>query len=286
MPHPFKYRIIQWYCLIFYVLMVYKWCNGLLLYQIQPSFFYSREDIFTWLFMQTGVHQLLLNNWKGWILMDTLFYAIPLIYLLLFRINQKLSLAAAFAMLMINWVYVQCYTLYPTNSIEGHIAWLFFPFIFMFNNQQSFKLLLEGLRYLFLYLFISAGVWKFAQGGISNTHQMSGILLMQHISLLTNASEYWQSKMILYIIENPIFGYCLYMASALLELIFVIGFFTKKYDRWLVAGFLLFLFMDFWIMRIPYFDLLPLLLTMHLNNINGRSNERSSSTSVSNNYIT
>lgn len=263
--------------------MVYKWCNGLWLYQIQPSFFYTREDIFTWLFMQTGIHQWLLNNWNGWILLDALFYSIPLIYLLLFRVNEKLSLAAAFAMIIINWVYAQCYTLYPTNSIEGHVGWLLFPIIFMFNNPPSFKLLLEGLRYFFLYLVLSAGVWKFAQGGIFNTHQMSGILLMQHTSLLTNSAGYWQSKMILYIIETPLLGYSLYAASALLELIFVIGFFTKKYDRWLVSGFLLFLFMDYWIMRIPYFELLPLLLTMHLNFNNGRNNERSSSTSVSNN---
>src|SRR6476619_6463667 len=98
--------------------MIYKWMNGLFLYQLQPSFFYTRQDLTTWLFMQTGLHRWLLNNFFGWNLFDGLFYSIPAIYLLAYRYSQKISSAFAVLMLIINWCYVQCYTLYPSNSIE------------------------------------------------------------------------------------------------------------------------------------------------------------------------
>src|SRR5436190_17577130 len=141
--------------------MFYKWMNGLFLYQIEPAFFYTRQDLITWLFMQTGVHQWLLNNARGWILFDALFYSMPLLYLVIYNYAKKFSSIVAIAMLLVNWCYVQCYTLYPSNSIEAHIAWLLFPIAFIPQNKKTFQLLLEGLRYFFLYFFVSAGVWKF-----------------------------------------------------------------------------------------------------------------------------
>jgi len=41
-------------------------------------------------------------------------------------------------------------------------------------------------------------------------------------------------------------------------------FFTKKYDRFLAMFFVLFLIADYYLMRIPYFELTPLLLTLLL----------------------
>lgn len=262
--------VVKYYCIIFYVLMVYKWFNGMFMYQMQPSFFYIREDIFTWFFMQTGLHQWLLNNNAGCILLDTLFYAAPLVYFISFRYNPKLSPGIAIAMLLINWSYIQCYTLFPTNSIEGHLAWLLFPVIFIFENEKTFQLLFEGLRYFFLFFFFSSGIWKLAQGGLFNPAQMSGVLLFQHSAMLTNSPFFWQSKMILYLIQNKGTGYFLYLSSALLQLFFITGFFTKKYERWLAIGFIFFLLMDYLIMRIPYFEVMPLLLTLLIHSKRNR----------------
>jgi hypothetical protein len=233
--------------------------------------------------MQTGLHQWLLNNENGWFLFDTLFYTAPFIYFLHYRYKPAWSCISAIVLLLINWMYIQCYTLYPTNSIGGHLAWLLFPMAFIFNNEKTFQLLFEGLRYFFLFFFFSSGVWKFAEGGIFNSAQMSGVLLFQHGALLTNSPLYWQSKMILYLIQNQAVGYFLYVSTGLLQLAFLVGFFTKKYDGWLAAGFIFFLLMLYFIMRIPYFEvlalLLPLIIYPHKKNIP----KHYSSTSVSNN---
>ena len=265
MNSSFKYRVIKAYCIVFYALMIYKWLNGFLLYQLQPSFFYTRQDLATWVFMQTGLHQWLLNNPFGWILFDALFYISPFL-LFLANKTKKLETPAAIAMLVINWCYVQCYTLYPSNSIEGHTAWLLFPFIFLTRQGQTFLLLYEAVRYFFLYFFVSAAIWMFAQGGIFHVHEMSGILLYQHQQLLTNSPDYWHTRFILYLIQHRFLSYTLYLSATILELLFIVGFFTKKYDRMLLILFIIFLIADNFIMRIPYFEVAALALPLFIKN--------------------
>jgi hypothetical protein len=234
----------------------------MLLFQLQPAFFYTREDIFTWVFMQTGLHTWLLNNKPGCILFDVLFYIMPAIYLLHYRTNKSTAHITAICMLLINWVYVQCYTLYPSNSIEGHLAWLLFPLVFMVKKDDTFKVLFEGLRYFFLFFFASAGLWKLRQGGAFNHLEMSGVLLYQHAQLLTSSPGYWQSRLITWLVQHPWLSYGLYLFATAIELFFITGFFTKRFDKLLVILFILFLIMDYLFMRIPYFEVLPLLLTL------------------------
>lgn len=248
--------------MLFYALMMYKWLNGLFLYQLQPSFFYLRKDGFTWLFMQTGIHKWLLDNKTGWIIFDIFFYSMPALYLISYFYKKNLSLFAALLMLIVNWVYVQCYTLYPSNSIEGHVAWLLFPLAFVAKDEKTFILLFKGLRYFFLFVIASAGIWKIAQGGLFNVEQMSGILLLQHGQLLTNSPQYWQSNFIRYLAANPLLSYFLYLITALMELIFFTGFFTKKYDFILLLFLVIFLIANYFVMRIAYFEISPFLLTL------------------------
>lgn len=243
--------------------MLYRLYNGMFLYQLQPAFTYTRQDAFTWLFMQTGLHQWLLNNRAGCLLFDILFVTAPAVYWLHYRYATRTCLISAIWMVLVNWVYVQCYTLYPINSIEGHIAWLMFPLVFLAQKEKTFNVLFNGLRYFFLYFFASAGLWKLRQHGVFNQEQMSGILLFQHNQLLTNSPGYWQSRFILWLIQHPLAGYLLYVVATVMELAFVIGFFTKRWDKLLAALFIAFLLADFIVMRIPYFEALPLLLTLY-----------------------
>lgn len=237
----------------------------MMMYQVQPLFFYTREDLFTWVFMQTGLHQWLLSNDAGWYFFDLIFYTAPLQLLIATYRWQKTIPAFAFYMLIVNWIYIQCYTLYPTTSIEGYTPWLLFPVAFMFCNEKTFSLLIDALRYFFLFFMFSAGSWKFIQGGILNIQEMSGVLLYQHSHQLTNSPSYWQTDFYYWLIQHETISWLLYAGANVIELIFIVGFFTKKYDRMLAALFIIFLIADYFIMRIPYFEMLPFLLTMQLN---------------------
>lgn len=231
------------------------------LFQAAPYFFVNRFDGITWLFMQTGIHQWLIDNPTGWVIADTLFYAMPLTWYIIDRYHPQASIYAAICWLIINWFYVQFYTLFPTNSIEGHVGWLLMPLVFAARRLKTFYFLMHGLRYFFLFFFVSAAIWKFRLGGLFYPQQMSGILLLQHGNYLISAPGSWFAQLVTWLVQNERVGYTLYLVSALLELAFIIGFFTKQFDKWLVAGLILFLVMDFFIMRIPYFEILPMSLT-------------------------
>jgi hypothetical protein len=262
LTHQHRKQIVALYCCIFYVLMLFKWSAGLFLYQVQPFVFNTRFDLLTWLLMQTGLHQSLISNPNVRIVFDAGFYSMPLLYWLAFKRNEKISVVLAALMLLVNWVYLQCYTLYPTNSIESYTAWLLFPFLFMTINLRSFYFVLHSLRYFFLFLFASAGIWKFVQQGILHIDQMSGVLLFQHKEHLVSAPGYWFSNMIYWLINHSTVSYLLYLGGALLELFFLVGFFTRKFDKWLIVGFILFIVVDLLLMRIYYWELSPFLLTL------------------------
>ncbi|MES2646235.1 MAG: hypothetical protein V4717_05125 [Bacteroidota bacterium] len=268
-----RQRFTITFLVIFYILAIYKLLNGLWLFQAAPYFFINRFDGTTWLLMQTGIHQWLLNNRTGWILFDVAFYVMPLTWYLAYKSHEGAGTIAAILWLIVNWVYVQCYTLYPINSIESHIAWLLIPLLFATTRLKSFYFVMHGLRYFFLFFFASAGIWKLRQGGIFYPEQMSGILLMQHADYLVSAPGTIFTKYIYWLVKHPAIGQALYVGATLLELFFIIGFFSRKYDKWLMAGFGLFLLSDQLLMRIPYFEVLPLALPLFFSKYKEPVNE-------------
>ena len=255
-------KIIGGYCLVFYALLLYKWYNGMLLYQLQPNVYNTRPDVTTWIFMQGHLHLLLLHSPVARILFDAFFYSMPLFYWLAFKRKPHLAVMVALLMLFVNFVYVQCYTLFPANSIESYTAWLLFPLLFLTVQLRLFYIVFHALRYFLLYIFTSAAIWKVVQGGLFNLEQMSGVLLFQHKDYLASSPDYWFSHLIYWLVNHTSVSYCLYLAATFLEIFFVIGFYTKKADRFLLVSLVLFMLMDLFIMRIPYWELMPFGLTL------------------------
>jgi hypothetical protein len=258
-------RLLYQYCLVFYLLLVYKWLNGLLLYQVAPLLFVNRPDVTTWFFMLTGFHCQLTVSATARLLADGLFYAAPLLVYGVFRKFPRLSAIAATGMLLINWLYVQCFTLFPINSIEGHIAWLLFPLAFLPRRAVTFELVRDGLRYFFLFFFASAGIWKLVQGGFFQEGQLSAILTAQHADILVLQPGSLYARFLTFFIDHTVLSNSLYRIATLLELVFITGFFTRRFDRQLALLFLVFLLFDHLFMRITYYEVIPFLLTFRLN---------------------
>ena len=253
---------VMWFCILFYVLMIYKWMNGLFLYQLVPHIFNTRFDFATWLLINTGIHKWLIDNPVGCVTFDIAFYISPILYWFFYKKNIKAASVFCIIMLGINIIYLECYTLYPANSIESFIVWLLFPLLLMAPTINSFYYLLNGLRYFFLFIFSSAAVWKFVQYGIFNTEEMSGVLLYQHKEYLVSSPNDYFTTFIYWLINHKNISFVLYAIATALELIFVVGFFTKKKDNYLIMLFLIFIVMDLLIMRIPYWELSPFVLTL------------------------
>jgi hypothetical protein len=222
--------------------------------------------------MKTGIHQSLLNNVTGWLIWDIVFYSMPFLLWFTYFKNIRLSTIISVIMLFVNWLYIQLYTLYPANSIESYTSWLLFPFLFVTLNLRRFYFILQGLRYFFLYFFASAGLWKIVQQGIFNMNQMSGVLLYQHKEYLSSSYN-WYASFIYWLINHPSTSYLFYLSATLLELSYIIGFFTKKYDHFLIAGFLVFLLIDILLMRIHYWEVSAFLIALYYSRFKFPQNE-------------
>lgn len=259
-----RLRFTYAWLIICYGLAAYKWVNGLWLYQVDPYLVVTRFDGVSWLLQQTGFMQAVLQHQWLQALLDGLFYGLPLGYgILAGGGKQKQAARFAWGWLVSNWLYVLSYCSYTTNSIESHTGWLLFPLLFATTTLPSFFYLMHGLRYFFLYFFFSAGVWKLTQGGALEHLTMTRILIEQHKDWLVTAGPQVHAQAIRWLIQHPIAGYALYLVATAIELLFAIGFFTKKYDKWLMAGFVAFLAFDYWVMRIPYFEVMPYLLCLY-----------------------
>lgn len=254
-------QITAAYCVLFYLLMLHKLYNGFLLFQIQPHLFGVRFDMVTWMLMETGVHRWLLDNSTGWLIFDAVFYVMPLLYFIIFIKRQNLAPFVAAVMLLVNWIYIECYTLYPANSIESFTPWLLFPFLFLTANINQFYFVLHGLRFFFIFFFASSGVWKITQGGVFYPGQMSGVLLFQHKEYLVTSKD-WYTRFVYFLVRRPQLSFVLYVGAAMLELFFFVGFFTRRYDKFLIVLFIVFLLLDNLFMRIPYWEVTPFFITL------------------------
>jgi hypothetical protein len=260
-----RQSVVVAYLSVFYVLALWKWLEGGWLYQYAPFVFQTRIDGTTWLFMRSGLHQWLISHPGLYFWADLFFYTMPLLWYWVDRRWPGRSWLLGWLMLIVNWVYVQTFTLYPTNSIEGHFAWLMMPLLFLSRDEKGFSLVLSGLRYVFLFFFFSAGFWKIFWGGVFIPAQMSNILIAQHAHLLTQNPQTLYTQWIQWLIHHPTIGWVLYLLAMLIELIFAVGFFTRRWDRWLLVLFLLFLFFDHLIMQIAYYEMLPMLIPLYFS---------------------
>jgi hypothetical protein len=62
-------------------------------------------------------------------------------------------------------------------------------------------------------------------------HHMQAVLLQQHRELLALDPQWWLSRFFQSIILNPTLAQALYIMSAILELFFLTGFFSFRYDN-------------------------------------------------------
>lgn len=260
---PIRQSVVLTYLFVFYVLALWKWLDGGWLYQYAPFAFQTRMDGTTWLFMRLGLHQWMISHPWAYIWADLFFYSVPALWYFADRHWPRYAWLVGWLMLMVNWTYVQAFTLYPTNSIEGHFAWLMMPLLFLMRDQKGFSLVLGGLRYVFLFFFFSAGVWKIYLGGVFNPAQLSNILAFQHGHVLALSPESSFAQWINWLIDHSRIGWTLYIVANVAELVFVVGFFTMKWDRWLVVLFLLFLLLDRLIMQIGYYEMIPMLIPLY-----------------------
>jgi len=227
-----------------------RWWQGLLLHQLYLAPFVSVEaDNTFWLIHALQTPYYSINNFFVGSFLDFCWIAISL-YGLLGKYNRILSIIMTG--LFIN--YFLTYNSVATHHEHTLVGLLFFIPLLLVKNPKNFVLTFVTIRHYAVFALFAAGFWKVWRGSFVHPTQMSEILKRQHLDYMTCYPDAYFSDIITYLIEHPNLSNLLWHSAWIIEVVFIIGFFTRRFDKLLGLGILLFFFLDYWIMNLFFVE--------------------------------
>ena len=250
-----KEKYHQWmfgFLLIFFVQWFFQ---GHFLVQLNnPVLKITSIDNTYWLFCILRIPQFVIKNAFA-------FDALLMLFLFVsFITNKKWCFRI---LLLIVIVHVVSFNVYSGIHSKSCVILPLVLLPFCFPKHQL--LLKDGVRYYLLFVFVSAAIFKITNGGLFHADQFVHILENQHVdlSILNPTSLTYQIS--LWLIDHPIIATILWLLFFACELVFIIGFFTKKHDLFLAFVLILIIVHTYILMRISLFDFM-LFLPLLVNN--------------------
>lgn len=237
--------IFSW---LFLILIYFFATNSLLSQLQQPVLITPGSDNTFWLLHLTGLPQFLLSNKPAALIFDIVVTSSCLVCIFVPR--QRM-----FTIMTIvgTWLLYVCYT----TSVGKHyvqIGYLLAPLPFLVLGSKRFSLAWEGLRYWVCFLFVSAGLYKIYYGGFFDPTNMRNILSLENASWMFFEPDTTQRRVIQFFIAHPPAAQWLYRLAAILQAGLIVGFFTKRFDTWLLVLLLAFHLANFMLLHISFVD--------------------------------
>ncbi len=206
------------------------------------SFFEFGVDIFFGLVFAIGAPQFIVQHFWVGVLLDA---AILILMMLLYRNPKQNKVAIAlFVLTILFYVTLMGYLTHRNFHAGMFLVWI--PFLF--RNGVSRSLAWEATRYYILFFYFSAGLLKLLHHAIYNVNALSNNLVNQFKPYYIEGNTGIRTQVNLYLIDHPVIGYALLVVATAVELICIVGFFTKKFDAALVFLLLLFHLVNWFIM--------------------------------------
>lgn len=241
----FSFVVFSWLLVIF----IYRFFSDSLLHQLQQPVLITPEiDNTYWLFHYLQVPEWLTQNHGAAMLFDSVLFA--LIMGCIFYSGIRIL---PLMLLVLLWTYFIVF-----NTFAGHhyyyVGFLFVIIPFLAREKKNHDLLFDAVRYLFCFLYTSSGLYKLIRGVPFNPEQMQSILMNDNASEIYHNPESFHSDAILYFIQHPSLSQTIFICAMLIELSFLLGLFTKKYDLWLLLGLTVFHTGNYFMTGIPFLE--------------------------------
>lgn len=154
--------------------------------------------------------------------------------------------------LFIYFIYFITLNSYGAHHTHAGIGILLAPVPFLFSSNITFYLLWQALRYYTLFIYASAFVWKLFRLSFLNSNH--GLLILKNnlTPYLYYNPDTALAKCYLWLLQNPFWANAMYITGFILEGTFIMGFFTKKYDTYLLI-FSFILIIGFWFLADAFF---------------------------------
>ncbi len=151
---------------------------------------------------------------------------------------------------MLYFIVFHSYFMHHGHSLIG-LLFVMVPFVL---PERYFYEAMRGVRYYALFIYVSAGLWKLFRGDFFSLAYFSDVLQKQNIEILLQHPEHFQSKFIAGLLDYMAVTYFMWMILMLVQISFVVGFFTEKYDKKLMLVSFLFPVISCFLMNINFFE--------------------------------
>lgn len=244
-PRNFMARAI--FAWLFLVLVYFFFTHTLVSQMQQPVLVYPGSDNTFWLFHLLHIPQYLLQHYWAALFFDVVLTTSCLVCI--FVPGQRLF---TWITVIGTWILYVCYCT-AAGKHYAQIGYLITPIAFLALRPQRFQFTWELVRYWVCFLYVSAGIYKIWYGGFAAADNMSNIVAQTHADWLPLVQDGWRSQAAQWLIEHPASQW-FYRLVTVIDLALIVGFFTKKYDKWLVLGLIAFHVGNYLLLQISFVE--------------------------------
>lgn len=173
-------------------------------------------------------------------------------------VRQNISCTIFF---IFHFIYFVVYNMTAAHHYHIH-GTTFMGLAFLFRSRTNFAYVLLFLRFGFCFMMFSAAAWKIYRGNITHVDQFYSFMLEYHADNLLRSADSWRTGLVRFLLGYKWLLHSFWLLLIALEFLFIAGFLTLRWDRLLLAAYLLFFTGAFVLMDIYSYDNLLFLLTL------------------------
>ena len=254
---PFKLKerkkIVRILFLLILIFETYLYYSNTLLHQLKKPLLKLLDlDVTYYVFHFLKIPATIINNSFLSFSFDLILFI--LIILIIIYPLKRFLIVSFFILFFTYLITRNSYGVFHEHLFNG-VIFAVFPFIF--RSNLTTKYLWEFTRYIHLFIYSSAFLWKIGRFSFFDSNQLSSIIELNLTSYMLENPKTYFTYFYKSILLHPYFLFLIGLIGLLLEALFLIGFFTKKYDSYLFfLG--IFIHCFFWIFADAFY--FPILL--------------------------
>lgn len=254
--------VVRGIYILYLITFAFKYYNGGFFHQFgNPLMMFPQLNITYWAFLLLKIPQFFTSNIYAAAFADL---ALLSSCVLLIVYPKKYIFAIVFT--VFNWLNYMGWCMVNVYQPSLPIGMLLVSIPTMFKSDFKFSLSFWAVRFWACFLYFEAGLLKVTRGGALHLNHMSDLFkeTMVH-SLYQSQSHTLRDKIRYFIIEHEAFAQTLFVSATILEICFIIGFFTRKHDYLLLFLFLLFHFANYYLLGMVFLNSQIMLVCCFIN---------------------
>lgn len=216
------------------------------------------DSYFYWISLATGIPHFIINNYIVCILVDVLTVLFPFLYL--FSKKYKKWWLSLFVIFF--WIQTSTVEIFSCSHSKSVVC-LFLAILPIFFSGKKFLLMVDFARYAGAFFLVSAAYFKYVNGALVKKGNYSIVLVNQYYDRAIMNPDHFLFQIASFIIDRPWLGDVLFRALFLSQVIFIVTFFTRKFDKILIVSLFSFSVLTYVFMGIYNLDILIMAIPLY-----------------------